>query len=562
MSASSEQSVPDAGSNREGDRKGLLREFVGRLPLMPPAEMAEALERCGYKGQTRQRAALALMAYRHVRRLKRIYVEGWQRTALPPKQNVLMVGPTGCGKSYLVELLFQRLLGIPTVILDATSFTERGYVGDDVSTMLTRLVERARGDTTLASCGVICLDEFDKLASSSSSARFAGQGTTKDVSGYGVQRELLTLIEGTDALVPMDYGFSGHGPRLGLSTRDIPFIACGAFSGLELWRSQTARQIGFSARVGRSTESVEMPDVAVFQGYGFIPELIGRFTQTLYFPALDKATLTTILLQNVLPRFQNEFRSEGIDLRVTDEALSHIVNQAAVRGTGARGLQTELVGIVERAACETFMRQMDIVLTITSEGGKLRCVPSRSASIARHGPTSNAGNRRANRPEHTQTTGRGTREPALDLVPCAASPGPMAQLTAWRIRTKDSRRCAVANYELTGTVKAVMDPMKFDSGFTKREFVVTTDGDRYPQAIKFECVKDRTELLDGIRPGQRVTVSFDLRGNEHKGRYFVSLSAWKVKIETASADEASEVRPPLGQLTSPIDEIPEDPEPF
>ena len=111
------------------------------------------------------------------------------------------------------------------------------------------------------------------------------------------------------------------------------------------------------------------------------------------------------------------------------------------------------------------------------------------------------------------------------------------------------------SYELTGTVKTVMDAMKFDSGFTKREFVVTTQEDRYPQDIKLECVKDRCALLDGVKPGQRVTVSFDLRGNEYKGRYFVSLSAWKVQAEKeAGAPDSPDGGPPLDQLAPPADE--------
>jgi single-strand DNA-binding protein len=113
----------------------------------------------------------------------------------------------------------------------------------------------------------------------------------------------------------------------------------------------------------------------------------------------------------------------------------------------------------------------------------------------------------------------------------------------------------MAAYELTGTVKAIMDVVKFESGFTKREFVVTTDGDRYPQHIKFECVKDRCALLDGIKAGQRVTVTFDVRGNEYKGRYFVSLSAWKVNPEQppAAADE-SEDGPPVESMVPPEEE--------
>lgn len=113
----------------------------------------------------------------------------------------------------------------------------------------------------------------------------------------------------------------------------------------------------------------------------------------------------------------------------------------------------------------------------------------------------------------------------------------------------------MATYELTGTVKVVMDTVKFESGFSKREFVVTTAEDRYPQDIKLECVKDRAALLDNVKPGQRVTVSFDLRGNENKGRYFVSLSAWKVGVEKDAAEpESSEDGPTVDQLTPPADE--------
>ena len=113
----------------------------------------------------------------------------------------------------------------------------------------------------------------------------------------------------------------------------------------------------------------------------------------------------------------------------------------------------------------------------------------------------------------------------------------------------------MAAYELTGTIKVVMDAVTFDSGFTKREFVVTTDDDRYPQAIKFECVKDRCALLNNIQPGQRVTVSFDVRGNEHKGRYFVNLSAWKVEAEQAPSEpDASDGGTPFDQRTPPVDD--------
>ena len=121
----------------------------------------------------------------------------------------------------------------------------------------------------------------------------------------------------------------------------------------------------------------------------------------------------------------------------------------------------------------------------------------------------------------------------------------------------------MAAYELTGTVKVVMEEMKFESGFSKREFVVTADDDRYPQDIKFECVKDRMALLDAVKPGDRLTVSFDLRGNENKGRYFVSLSAWKVEAERDTpGQDASEDGPPLDKLTPPAEEVGDDNLPF
>jgi ATP-dependent protease HslVU (ClpYQ) ATPase subunit len=135
------------------------------------------------------------MAYRHVRRVKRIYLDGAKREQLLPKSNTLLVGPTGCGKTHLVELLFQQILRLPTVIIDLTTYSETGYVGQDPSTILTRLLHAADDNPLLASIGIVCLDEFDKIASGQNNAIFAGAGTTKDVTGLGVQRELLKLRE-------------------------------------------------------------------------------------------------------------------------------------------------------------------------------------------------------------------------------------------------------------------------------------------------------------------------------------------------------------------------------
>ncbi len=348
-----------------------LRDFIERLPLPPPPEISEHLERLGYKGQDEQRRAVSLMAYRHVRRLKRLYVNNEEPRVIPPKQNILLVGPTGCGKTFLVELLFQHIFRLPTVIVDITSFTESGYVGDDVHTILTRLIHVSDGNASLASCGVICLDEFDKIASSSSNARFAGQGTTKDVSGYGVQRELLAMLDGSDAMVPLDYGFSAYGERAQLSTRNIPFIACGAFSGLDELLKVGRASIGFNSKEDGSIDALTIDEAATFQKYGFLPELIGRFSRIVPFPALPVSTLRQILNENVLPQFAGEFIAEGLKLTVTDAALEHVIARSLKRGTGARGLHAEMVAAVERAAFETFQRVANAEVVIDVSNGRL-----------------------------------------------------------------------------------------------------------------------------------------------------------------------------------------------
>ena len=351
-----------------------FREFIHSLPMISPPEIADRLEQLGYKGQEEPRRALSLMAYRHIRRLKRLHLNNENRRQMPPKQNTLMIGPTGCGKTFLVELLFQQIFQLPTVIVDITSFTESGYIGDDVNTILTRLVFAAEGNLLMASCGIVCLDEFDKLASSTSNSRFAGEGTTKDVSGYGVQRELLKIVEGTDIMVPMDYGYSAYGQRAPLSTRDIPFIACGTFSGMDELFKNKIKSIGFRQKdgAGGGEQSPVLEEIELFQRYGFLPELLGRFARIVRFQPLFAETLRRILLDNVLPQFVREFKVEGLHLTVTENAINHIVERSLKRGTGARGLHSGLIAAIEQAAFDSFHRVTNAEVVIDAVNGGLR----------------------------------------------------------------------------------------------------------------------------------------------------------------------------------------------
>lgn len=354
-------------------------KFLRDVPDLSPRAIFARLDELGYRGQPLARRAMSLMAYRHVRRVKRIFLDGARRDDMLPKANTLLMGPTGCGKTHLVELLFHQILKLPTVIIDITSFSETGYVGQDASTILTRLLASADDNPLLAAVGIVCLDEFDKIASGQNSAVFAGAGTTKDVTGLGVQRELLKMLEATEVAVPLDLSHGNYSDSVMMSTADVAFVAAGAFSGFHhvLKRQRGEQNLGFGrqsegGRVGPGAgfSASDVEQVGSFQSYGFLPELMARFSRIVPFEALDHGTLRSILHDNVVSKLAAEYADEGFELVIDDLVLDHVVQESVDRQTGARGLASVLIRELEETAFQIFAEHDSgrVHVTLGSDG--------------------------------------------------------------------------------------------------------------------------------------------------------------------------------------------------
>jgi ATP-dependent Clp protease ATP-binding subunit ClpX len=395
-SACSKGPPASGGASGSADQ---FKQWLAGIPLMRPREMYDRLAAEGYVGQDAARVAVCLTAYRHVKRLRMIHIDGVARSALPPKENVLLLGPTGCGKTFLVELLFGRILGLPTIIADMTSFTETGYIGDSVGSLFPRLVQAAGGDARKAAVGIICLDEFDKLAGSGSRARFAGQGTTKDVSGYGVQRELLKMLEKVD----LHEGDDADRAGATMSTVDLPFIACGAFSGFKaaIRNMRHDPSIGFGTIPGRPavgssfTESVadeEVVPAANFAEYGMLPELIGRFGRIIPLQPMGVLELQQILSTQVVERYRAELTAEGVRLEIAPPVLERLAERCLLMQTGARGIAATLSGHLERACFDVYSSQ-----TAAGSVIRIKCDGDRIVTEVAAGP--------ATRPAHLLATG-------------------------------------------------------------------------------------------------------------------------------------------------------------
>lgn len=287
------------------------------------------------------------------------------------KGNVLIVGPTGSGKTLLAKTA-AKYLKVPFVVADATSLTEAGYVGDDVESMISMLLNAAGGDAKLAERGIVFVDEIDKIARKSE-----GTSITRDVSGEGVQQALLKLVEGTACRIPGQGGRKHPGSEMNeINTKDILFIAGGAFVGLKevIGNRMNGTSIGFGATIKDTKVEGELSKVTPddLTKFGLIPEFVGRFTTTVSIDNLNKEQLVHILTDvknNYISQYKYLLKLDGIELTFTDDALGEIADRCLTLKTGARGLHTEIERVLMCHMYRTRMYRLNEVkmLNITKE---------------------------------------------------------------------------------------------------------------------------------------------------------------------------------------------------